>query len=93
MYRSANSFINENGLSGCTITGGNRTSREYEIPSVVPKIIIPKSYFEDRATSLREALESFHIDVLVHHASSSENYLFDVILVKSLGIPVSYCSQ
>ena len=63
-------------------------SREYEIPSVVPKIIIPKSYFEDRATSLREALESFHIDVLVHHASSSENYLFDVILVKSLGIPV-----
>lgn len=63
-------------------------SREYEIPSVVPKIIIPKSYFEDRATSLREALERFHIDVLVHHASSSENYLFDVILVKSLGIPV-----
>ena len=63
-------------------------SREYEIPSVVPKIIIPKSYFEDRATSFREAIESFHIDVLVHHASSSENYLFDVILVKSLGIPV-----
>ena len=63
-------------------------SRECEIPSGVSKIVIPGSYYEDRASRLKKVIEKFHIDVFVHHASSSENYLFDVILVKSLGIPV-----
>lgn len=64
------------------------TLRECEIPSGVSKIVIPESYFEGRASCLKKVIEKFHIDVFVHHASSSENYLFDVIVVKSLGIPV-----
>ena len=58
------------------------------IPSGVSQIVIPESYTEDRASCLKKVIEKFHIDVFVHHASSSGNYLFDVILVKSLGIPM-----
>ena len=63
-------------------------SREYPIPSGVSKIVIPDSYSEDRASRLKKVIEKFHIDVFVHHTFRSENYLFDVILVKSLGISV-----
>ena len=63
-------------------------NKEYKIPSCVYKVILPKSYIENRAFVFGKTIEKFQIDVLIHHASNSENYLYDLLLIKSKGVAV-----
>ena len=68
--------------------------REYKLPSYVKRIVLPSSQalkkeeWKQRIEALDDALLRYHVDVLHYHASSSGKMVFDLLQIKTLGIPV-----
>ncbi len=65
---------------------------EYNMPEGVIRIILPTSItnspttFEERAKALYEHVSNYEIDVFMYHAASSQLLLFDLLLIKLMGI-------
>lgn len=70
-----------------------KEENEYVLPEGVVRIVLPHSLRIDkkdfivRAREFKEAMLKYEIDVMCYQAASSERLLFDLILVKLLGIP------
>lgn len=66
---------------------------EYELPEQVVRVVLPSalllSYdrYEERAALFREKLEEYQVDIMLCHAAESRFLLYDMLLVKALGIP------
>ena len=62
--------------------------REYDIPPEVIRYQLPKRYENGRASAFIKGLKTNCVDLLLHHSASSRDLLFDIVLIKCLGIPV-----
>jgi len=68
--------------------------KEYELPANVKRVVLPpsltlkKDEYHQRAEIFQKELLNNEIDVLLYHASSSPKLIFDMMLIKMLGIPV-----
>lgn len=66
---------------------------EYELPSRTIRVVLPSalllSYdrYEERAVLLRNMLEEHQVDTMLYHGAESRFLLYDMLLVKALGIP------
>jgi glycosyltransferase involved in cell wall biosynthesis len=66
---------------------------DYPLPEGVRRVVLPgrevigSDHYEVRARALEKALRDHRVDVLVHHAWASPVLLWDLLTVKSLGIP------
>ena len=76
------------GYSIVLFTDEINPDKEYPIDDSVQRVILPRIYPDDRASVLSHALSQYHVDMLLYHAASSENLLFDLLLIKSLGVSV-----
>ena len=59
---------------------------EYALPGFIDRVLIPSSFKHGRATELRKYLKHHNVDLFIHHAAYSNNFFFDEIITKSLGI-------
>lgn len=66
---------------------------EYEVPSSVIRVVLPSALvlpydkYEERAILFRKMVEEYKVDIMLYHAAESRFLLYDMILVKALGIP------
>ena len=66
---------------------------EYEVPGLMVRVVLPSalllSYdrYEERAVLFRKMLEEYHVDIMLYQAAESRFLLYDMLLVKALGIP------
>lgn len=66
---------------------------EYEVPGLTVRVVLPSalllSYdrYEERAVLFRKMLEEYHVDIMLYQAAESRFLLYDMLLVKALGIP------
>lgn len=64
---------------------------DYELPSLVERIVIPGcmandiDLYQKHATALYEALKSVKIDIFIYHAWISRNIFWDGLIIKSSG--------
>lgn len=64
------------------ITNQIDESKEFFIPRGVRRFIIPTSYQDGRGDALERILKSERVDLLIHHAASSPDLLFDLLIAK-----------
>lgn len=66
---------------------------EYELPENIRRVILPSSInqnadeYGERVREFRQALVENDVDMVMYHAAASKMLLFDIMTVKSLGIP------
>jgi len=66
---------------------------DYPLPRNVTRYLLPDTFTltpetrKLRFAALQSAIESEHIDAFVHHAFLSHNLLWDLLAVKTLGVP------
>jgi len=74
------------------ITDEEPSDTDYPLPESVERVVIPgsnkPSEYPMHAVALRDALNAFGADLVIYNATSSWNVLFDILVVKSMGIPV-----
>lgn len=62
------------------------SENEYFLPDGVKRVLLPRTYSQGRFDILIKKLEEFGINTFIYHASSYNLFLFDLIIVKSLGV-------
>ena len=62
--------------------------KEYPLPSSVIRVMIPRCCSTQRAQQLRDALFKYNVSLFIHHAATNPNLLFDILVVKTAGIPM-----
>lgn len=66
---------------------------EYELPEWVVRVVLPSALllpydrYEERAVLFRRMLEEHEVDVMLYHGAESRFLLYDMLLVKALGLP------
>ena len=66
---------------------------DYPLPANVTRYLLPDTFSltpetrKLRFSALQNAIQSEHIDAFVHHAFLSHNLLWDLLAVKTLGVP------
>jgi glycosyltransferase involved in cell wall biosynthesis len=82
----------EQGYEVLFITDEKPSETDYILPESIERVVISPSYkpedYPSHAIGLRDALKSFDADLLIYNATSSNNLLFDLIIAKTMGIPV-----
>ena len=61
---------------------------EYDLPSGVIRVLLPRSYAQNRADIFLSAIKKYNISVFCYHAISSSLLLFDLILLHESGIRI-----
>ena len=61
---------------------------EYSLPKNVQRIQLPISYTQKRAENFLSAIKKYNISTLCHHGTSSKRLLFDIILLRELGVRI-----
>ena len=67
--------------------------KEYSIPEQVVRVLLPAAMttefgnYKVRAKAMGEAIEKYHIDVMLYHAAECRMLVYDMLLVKAYGVP------
>lgn len=86
------SWVNE-GYKVVLFTDEVPNAKDYEYPSEIVRVILPKmdvankETIRERATYLRAMLDKYSVDMMVYHAWIAHSIFVDMLTVKSLGIP------
>lgn len=81
------------GFEVLLITDEQPSDTDYVLPESVKRVVIPASNkpseYPYHALGLKNALINFEADMVIYNATSSQNVFFDILVVKSLGIPIA----
>ncbi len=83
----------ELGYQVVLLTDEYEPENEYEIPKQVKRIVLPSAltiHYADygmRAREIVAAIEDNHIDVMLYQAAECRTLVYDMLLVKGLGLP------
>lgn len=67
--------------------------KEYPISKQVVRVLLPSALtiafknYGERAKLISEAMEKYQMDVMLYHASECRTLVYDMLLVKSFGVP------
>lgn len=89
----------ELGYSVVLFTDEEPTGIDFPLPVCVDRVVLPTSLCilpgdaPERISALRKGILSFDIDLFIHNASSSPMLLYDLLAIKTVGIPTIVSSH
>lgn len=89
----------EQGYDVVLFTDEKPTDSDFPIPGCVDRVVLPTSVgilpedTANRISALRESILASEIDLFIHNASSSPMLLYDLLVIKTVGIPVMVSSH
>jgi len=86
------SILLEQGYDLLLITDEEASETDCYLPDTVKRIVVPASNkpseYPCHAIKMHDVLVENNIDLVIYNATSSQNLLFDILVVKSLGLPI-----
>ena len=71
------------GLKVVLITEKIDCGKEFPLSESVTRVILPPTFEAGRASILKQAIENLSIDLVIYHAASSRNIIFDLQILKT----------